>query len=102
MVHCWLQSAKGDALHAVLCAAGYNLRWLSRAIVQRKIRAFLCACLWGGAGHGKRVGAWMARGNGISAAANGEVGACVNYTGPSKYWAALDIRCQQAARYSVA
>jgi len=29
---CWLQGALGDALHAVSCAAGYNLRWLLRAI----------------------------------------------------------------------
>ena len=29
---CWLQGALGDALHTVSCAAGYNLRWLLRAI----------------------------------------------------------------------
>ncbi len=28
MDRCWLQGQLGDALHAVLCAAGYNLRWL--------------------------------------------------------------------------
>lgn len=28
MDRCWLQGALGDALHAVSCAAGYNLRWL--------------------------------------------------------------------------
>ena len=32
MDRCWLQGALGDALHAVSCAAGYNLRWLLRAI----------------------------------------------------------------------
>jgi transposase, IS5 family len=32
MDRCWLQGAVGDALHAVSCAAGFNLRWLLRAI----------------------------------------------------------------------
>lgn len=31
---CWLKGAEGDALHAVLCAAGYNIRWLLRAIAR--------------------------------------------------------------------
>ncbi|WP_063901837.1 IS5 family transposase [Burkholderia ubonensis] len=31
---CWLKGATGDALHAVLCATGFNLRWLLRAIVR--------------------------------------------------------------------
>jgi IS5 family transposase len=26
MDRCWLQGAMGDALHAISCAAGYNLR----------------------------------------------------------------------------
>ena len=34
MDRCWLHGTLGDALHAVLCAAGYNLRWLMRAIVR--------------------------------------------------------------------
>ena len=34
MDRCWLQGALGDALHAVSCAAGYNLRWLLRAIAR--------------------------------------------------------------------
>ena len=34
MDRCWLQGALGDALHAISCAAGYNLRWLLRAIVR--------------------------------------------------------------------
>ena len=29
---CWLQGATGDALHAISCAAGYNIRWLLRVI----------------------------------------------------------------------
>jgi IS5 family transposase len=32
MDRCWLQGAVGDALHAVSCAAGFNLRWLMRAV----------------------------------------------------------------------
>ena len=30
----WLQGAIGDALHALSCAAGYNIRWLLRAIAR--------------------------------------------------------------------
>ena len=32
MDRCWLQGATGDALHALSCATGYNIRWLLRAI----------------------------------------------------------------------
>ena len=39
MDRCWLQGALGDALHAISCAAGYNLRWLLRAIARLGIRA---------------------------------------------------------------
>ena len=40
---CWLQGALGDALHAISCAAGYNLRWLLRAVARLNIGpAFLC------------------------------------------------------------
>lgn len=43
MDRCWLQGATGDALHAVLCAAGFNIRWLLRAIARRGLKAvFLC------------------------------------------------------------
>ncbi len=35
MDRCWLQGALGDALHSISCAAGYNLRWLMRAIARR-------------------------------------------------------------------
>ena len=34
MDRCWLKGQTADALHAVLCAAGYNLRWLMRAVVR--------------------------------------------------------------------
>lgn len=32
LCRCHLKGATGDAMHAVLCAAGYNLRWLMRWI----------------------------------------------------------------------
>ena len=38
MDRCWLQGALGDALHALCCAAGYNIRWLLRAIVRLGLR----------------------------------------------------------------
>jgi transposase, IS5 family len=43
MDRCWLQGASGDALHAVLCAAGYNIRWLLRAIALKGLKALLLA-----------------------------------------------------------
>lgn len=40
---CHLKGQLGDALHAVLCAAGYNIRWLMRAMVRLGLKAnFLC------------------------------------------------------------
>ena len=39
MDRCWLQGAMGDALHAISCAAGYDLRWLLRAIARLGIEA---------------------------------------------------------------
>ena len=39
MERCWLQGALGDALHCLSCAAGYNLRWLLRAIARLGIGA---------------------------------------------------------------
>jgi IS5 family transposase len=39
MDRCWLQGAVGDALHAVSCAAGFNLRWLMRAIADLQAAA---------------------------------------------------------------
>lgn len=35
MGRCHLKGELGDKLHAVLCAAGYNIRWLLRAIAQQ-------------------------------------------------------------------
>lgn len=40
MNRCHLKGEAGDRLHAVLCAAGYNIRWLLRMIA-RKGLAFL-------------------------------------------------------------
>jgi transposase, IS5 family len=37
MRRCWLRGETGDALHAVLCAAGLNIRWLMRAILEKGI-----------------------------------------------------------------
>jgi len=41
MHRCWLKGSEGDALHAVLCAAGFNIRWLLRAIVRLGLAAVL-------------------------------------------------------------
>jgi IS5 family transposase len=41
MDRCHLKGSLGDALHAVLCAAGYNLRWLLRAMVRLGLKALL-------------------------------------------------------------
>ena len=38
---CHLKGEIGDRIHAVLCAAGYNIRWLLRMIVKKRLRAFL-------------------------------------------------------------
>lgn len=43
MDRCWLNGARGDAIHTVLCAAGYNLRWLMRAVRRGRIRRLFCA-----------------------------------------------------------
>ncbi len=38
---CHLKGSQGDALHAVLCAAGYNIRWLLRMIVKKGLGLLL-------------------------------------------------------------
>lgn len=40
MDRCWLAGSIGDALHTVLCAAGYNLRWLMRAVARLGLKGF--------------------------------------------------------------
>lgn len=41
MNRCHLKGADGDSLHAVLCAAGYNIRCLLRMIVKKGLSLFL-------------------------------------------------------------
>jgi len=41
MNRCHLKGAEGDAIHAVLCAAGYNIRWLLRMIRKKGLRLYL-------------------------------------------------------------
>ena len=38
MIRCYLHGSIGDALHAISCAAGYNIRWLMRAIMRLGLR----------------------------------------------------------------
>jgi IS5 family transposase len=45
MDRCHLKGQTGDRLHAVLCAAGYNIRWLQRMIAKKGIRALLVLLL---------------------------------------------------------
>jgi IS5 family transposase len=42
MNRCHLKGSKGDALHAVLFAAGYNIRWLLRMIARKGLGLLLC------------------------------------------------------------
>ncbi len=42
MNRCHLKGSEGDALHAVLCAAGYNIRWLLRMIGKKGLGLLLC------------------------------------------------------------
>ena len=49
MIRCYLRGSIGDALHAISCAAGYNIRWLMRAIMRlglRGIFAFAFLATW--------------------------------------------------------
>lgn len=41
----WLRGAEGDVLHPVLCAAGYNLRWLLRAVARLGLTALCALCM---------------------------------------------------------
>ena len=57
MNRCHLKGSLGDSLHAVLCAAGYNIRWLLRMIVKKGISLFLGLLLSTGLGEfGRRLG----------------------------------------------
>lgn len=52
MDRCQLKGEQGDRLHAVLCAAGYNIRWLLRMIVKKGVpflqRLYLRLCAMAG------------------------------------------------------
>lgn len=37
MDRCHLKGEHGDRLHAVLCAAGYNIKWLLRMIAKKGV-----------------------------------------------------------------
>lgn len=41
MNRCHLKGAEGDAIHAELCAAGYNIRWLLRMIRKKGLGLYL-------------------------------------------------------------
>lgn len=61
MDRCWLKGAMGDALHVVLCVAGYNLRWLMRAMARMGLKALFCALLGLRRSAGMRLAAfWLA------------------------------------------
>ena len=53
MQRCWLQGETGDALHALCCAVGYNLRWLMRAVVRLGLKGLLLCLVW--LTHGARL-----------------------------------------------
>jgi len=52
MDRCYLKGESGDRLHAVLCAAGYNIRWLLRMIAKKGVpfllRLYLRMCALAG------------------------------------------------------
>lgn len=60
----WLKGSAGDVLHQVLCAVGFNLCWLMRAVARLGLKAHLRSSCWSGClggwsaarGHGRRVG----------------------------------------------
>ena len=45
MIRCYLKGSIGDALHAISCAAGYNIRWLMRAIMRLGLRGLFAFAL---------------------------------------------------------
>lgn len=42
MGRCHLKESEGNALHAVLCATGYKIRWLLRMIIKKGLSLLLC------------------------------------------------------------
>ena len=77
----WLKGSEGDVLHPVLCAAGYNLRWLMRAIARLGLKALFA--LW------RCVGGWSAT-RGMAAGQAAEGGE-LNISGPTIYDVIGDI-----------
>jgi IS5 family transposase len=69
MDKCWLKGSEGDAMHAVLCAAGFNIRWLLRAL-RRQLQA-------GGLKHvySALIAVWVRWLQGAMAGLNGFLGA---------------------------
>ena len=55
---CWLKGALGDALHALSCAAGYNIQWLLRAIVRLGLGPVFLRLLRQWLGAGQAACAW--------------------------------------------
>jgi IS5 family transposase len=51
MNRCHLKGSIGDSLHAVLCVAGFNIRWLLRMIAKKGIGLFLRLLQASGLGH---------------------------------------------------
>ena len=41
MDRCHLKGETGDRIHAVLCAAGFNIKWLLRMILKKGVKPFL-------------------------------------------------------------
>lgn len=70
MNRCSLGGASGDALHPVLCAAGYNIRWLLRAIARKGLKALLAAitAVWSARLQGRRPAYWTFAGSQLAAA----------------------------------
>ena len=114
MDRCWLQGALGDALHALSCAAGYNLRWLLRAIARLGIRAvflrLLHAALLAKRGTAasyappgrlgtRYLSAWLDRVTAVKVPRSGVASFAVgdgkaNFAGPTTYRAASSRRSQ--------
>ncbi|MFA7438711.1 transposase, partial [Castellaniella sp.] len=44
MNRCYLKGRIGDAIHAVLCAAGFNMKWLLHMIARKGIRPLFVSC----------------------------------------------------------
>ena len=88
-----VQGAMGDALHALSCAAGYNIRWLLRAIAHLGLGAgLLCParaahrsdCGYIGGPDIGRAHAEHATTTALSVHAHALRGGGMNFAGPTK------------------